>query len=182
VTIKTPRLLLRSWRESDLAPWAAMNVDPEVRAYLGPLLTLDQATASVRSFQDDLDRNGYGFWALEVRATGEFVGFTGLDPVDEGVPVTGVEVGWRLGRWAWGHGYATEAAGAALRYGFDTVGLPDILAITTPTNLRSRAVMVRLGMTHNPAEYFDDPEVESGPLRRQVVYRRYADRPATVAA
>jgi RimJ/RimL family protein N-acetyltransferase len=178
VEINTDRLVLRDWQESDLAPWAAMNADPEVRAHLGPLLTQAQAMASVRSFQDGLDRDGFGFWAVEVRDTGEFVGFAGLDAVDEGMPFTGVEAGWRLARSAWGHGYATEAALAAMRYGFDTLGLPEILAITTATNLRSQAVMRRIGMTTDPAEDFDDPEVAAGPLRRCVVYRKRAERVA----
>jgi len=94
-----------------------------------------------------LDQNGFGFWAVEVRATGEFVGFTGLDVVDDGMPFTGVEVGWRLARSAWGHGYATEAAIVALEHGFGTVGLSEILAVTTRTNLRSQDVMRRIGMT-----------------------------------
>lgn len=174
--IRTQRLLLRDWRESDLAPWAAMNADPEVREHLGPLLTPEQATASARKFQADLERNGYGFWAVEVRDTGEFVGFAGLDPVDPGMPFTGIEAGWRLARAAWGNGYATEAARAVLAYGFDTVGLPEILAVTTATNLRSQAVMRRLGMTTDPADDFDDPEVPAGPLRRNVLYRKRADR------
>lgn len=172
VEINTERLVLRDWRESDLAPWAAMNADPEVREHLGPPLTADQAAASMRSFQDGLDRNGFGFWAVQVRASGEFIGFTGLDPVDDGMPFTGVEAGWRLARSAWGHGYATEAALATLEYGFATVGLPEILAVTTATNLRSQAVMRRIGMTTDPAEDFDDPEVEEGPLRRHVLYRK----------
>ncbi|WP_130335849.1 GNAT family N-acetyltransferase [Micromonospora kangleipakensis] len=83
--INSKRLVLRDWRESDLAPWAAMNADPLVREHLGPLLDLEQATASVRHFQQDIDRKGYGFWAVEVRDTGEFIGFTGLDDVDDGV-------------------------------------------------------------------------------------------------
>jgi RimJ/RimL family protein N-acetyltransferase len=176
--IKTDRLVLRDWRESDLAPWAAMNADPEVREHLGPPLTAEQSAASVRGFQDDLDRNGFGLWAVEVRASGEFIGFAGLDPVDGGLPVTGVEAGWRLARSAWGHGYATEAAWAALEYGFGPVGLAEILAITTATNRRSQAVMRRLGMTTDPADDFDDPDVEAGPLRRQIVYRKL--RPARV--
>jgi RimJ/RimL family protein N-acetyltransferase len=171
VEINTERLVLRDWRESDLAPWAAMNADPEVREHLGPLLTAEHAEASVRSFQDDLNHNGFGFWAVEVRVSGEFIGFAGLDPVDDGMPFTGVEAGWRLARSAWGHGYATEAALAALAYGFATVGLPEIVAVTSATNLRSQAVMRRIGMTTDPAEDFDDPEVEQGPLRRQVLYR-----------
>ncbi|MFG3712769.1 GNAT family N-acetyltransferase [Micromonospora sp. NPDC047730] len=175
--IRTERLLLRSWRDSDLAPWAAMNADPEVREHLGPLLNAEQAAASARSFQADIDTLGYGFWAVEVRDGGRFIGFAGLDRVDDGLPVSGVEAGWRLARSAWGHGYATEAARAVLRYGFDTVGLPEILAITTTTNVRSQAVMRRLGMTTDPADDFDDPDVESGPLRRLVVYRtRAGDR------
>src|SRR6476661_2067672 len=142
--IRTERLVMRGWRESDLAPWAAMNADPEVRRYLGPLLAFEQASAWVLSFQDDLDRYGFGFWALEVRGTGEFIGFTGLDTVDAEMPFSGIELGWRLARPAWGHGYATEAALAAIEYGFATLGLSEIVAVTTVTNLRSQAVMRRL--------------------------------------
>ena len=142
---------MRGWRESDLAPWAAMNADPEVRQYLGPLLTFEQASAWVLNFQDNLDRYGFGFWAVEIRASGEFIGFTGLDTVDDQMPFTGIELSWRLARPAWGHGYATEAALAALRYGFDVMG--------------------RIGMTTDPAEDFDDPDVDEGSLRRHVVYR-----------
>jgi RimJ/RimL family protein N-acetyltransferase len=176
VEINTERLVLRNWRDSDLPPWAAMNADPEVREHLGPPLSAEDAAASVGAFQDDLDRNGFGFWAVEVRASGEFIGFTGLDPVDDGMPFTGVEAGWRLSRSSWGHGYATEAAIAALDYGFATVGLPEILAITTKTNLRSQAVMRRVGMTYDPAGDCNDPDVEEGPLRRLVLYRKL--RPA----
>jgi RimJ/RimL family protein N-acetyltransferase len=170
--IGTERLIMRGWREPDLVPWAAMNADPEVRRYLGPLLTLEQASAWVLNFQDDLDRHGFGFWALEVRVSGEFIGFTGLGTVDEVMPITGVEIGWRLARPAWGHGYATEAALTALAYGFDTMGLPEIVAVTMARNLRSRAVMQRIGMTTDPAEDFDDPDVDEGPLRRHLVYRK----------
>jgi RimJ/RimL family protein N-acetyltransferase len=173
--IRTERLVMRGWRESDLAPWAAMNADPEVRRYLGPLLTFEQASAWVLSFQDDLDRYGFGFWALEVRASGEFIGFTGLQTADEEMPFTGVELGWRLARPAWGHGYATEAALAAAGYGFAVMGLPEIFAVTTAGNLRSQAVMRRIGMTSDPAEDFDDPDVDEGPLRRYVVYRKPRD-------
>jgi RimJ/RimL family protein N-acetyltransferase len=173
--ISTERLIMRSWRESDLAPWAAMNADPEVRQYLGRLLTFEQASAWVLNFQDDLDRHGFGFWALEVRASGEFIGFTGLQTVDEEMPFTGVELGWRLARPAWGHGYATEAALAAAGYGFAVMGLPEIVAVTTAGNLRSQAVMRRIGMTSDPAEDFDDPDVDEGPLRRYVVYRKPRD-------
>jgi RimJ/RimL family protein N-acetyltransferase len=165
----TERLIMRAWRESDLAPWAAMNADPEVRQYLGPLLTFEQASAWVLTFQDDLDRYGFGFWAVEVRASGEFIGFTGLRTLEEEMPFTGVELGWRP---AWGHGYAT---GAALQYGFDIMGLPEIVAVTMARNLRSQAVMRRIGMTSDPAEDFDDPDVDEGPLRRQVVYRKLRD-------
>jgi RimJ/RimL family protein N-acetyltransferase len=172
VEINTERLIMRGWRDSDLAPWAAMNADPEVRRYLGPLLTLEQASAWVLNFQDDLDSRGFGFWALEIRASGEFIGFTGLDAVDEEMPFTGIEVGWRLARSAWGHGYATEAALAALGYGFDVMDLPEIVAVTMARNLRSQAVMQRIGMTTDPADDFDDPDVDEASLRRHLVYRK----------
>ena len=170
--IKTERLVMRGWRESDLAPWAAMNADPEVRQYVGPLLTFEQAAAWALNFQDDLDRYGFGFWALEVRASGEFIGFTGLGTVGGEMPVTGIEIGWRLARPAWGRGYATEAALAAMDYGFGVMGRPEIVAVTMARNLRSQAVMRRIGMTRDPAEDFDDPDVDEVPLRRHVVYRK----------
>jgi RimJ/RimL family protein N-acetyltransferase len=169
--LRTDRLLLRGWRESDLEPWAAMNADPEVREHFPELLTREQSAASMARFQEELDQRGYGWWAVEVQATGEFIGFAGLDPVDEEMPFTGVEIGWRLARSAWGHGYATEAALAILAFGFDTLALPEILAMTSTTNLRSQAVMRRIGMTHDPADDFDDPTVPDGPLRRTVLYR-----------
>ena len=81
---------MRGWREADLALWAAMNADPEVRRYVGPLLAFEQAAAWVLNYQDDLDRYGFGFWAVEIRASGEFIGFTGLNTMDEGMPFSGV--------------------------------------------------------------------------------------------
>jgi RimJ/RimL family protein N-acetyltransferase len=173
--ITTERLIMRGWREADLAPWAAMNADPEVRRYVGPLLTFEQAAAWVLNYQDDLDRYGFGFWAVEIRASGEFIGFTGLNTVDAEMPFNGVELGWRLARPAWGHGFATEAGLAALRYGFGTMGLPEVVAVTMARNVRSQAVMRRIGMTTDPAEDFDDPDVGEGPLRRHLVYRKLRD-------
>ncbi|CAN3979014.1 GNAT family N-acetyltransferase [Kitasatospora purpeofusca] len=175
--LHTDRLLIRRWRESDLEPWAAMNADPEVRQHLGEPLSRERSDESVARFEADFDRRGYGWWAVEVRETGEFIGFAGLDEVDEEVPFTGVEIGWRLARSAWGLGYATEAARAVLAFGFDTLEVPEILAVTTATNLRSQAVMTRLGMTRDPADDFDDLDAPEGPLRPNVVFR--LARPAT---
>jgi RimJ/RimL family protein N-acetyltransferase len=169
--LRTERLLLRHWRESDLEPWADLNADPEVREFFPDVQSRDRSAAAMAHFQTELAERGYGWWAIEVVATGAFIGMAGLDPVDEEMPVSGIEIGWRLARSAWGHGYATEAARACLAYGFDVLGLPEIIAMTTATNARSRAVMRRLGMTHDPAEDFDDPDVPEGPLRRTVVYR-----------
>ncbi|WP_454333669.1 GNAT family N-acetyltransferase [Streptomyces glaucescens] len=169
--LRTERLLLRSWRDSDRDPWFALNTDPEVRRYLPGMPTRERTDRGVTEFQADLDARGWGFWAVEVRGTGEFIGLAGLDPVEEGQPFTGVEAGWRLARSAWGHGYATEAARAVLDFGFAELDLPEILAITVPANRRSRAVMERLGMTCDPADDFDDPNVPEGPLRRSVLYR-----------
>ncbi|MGW3401990.1 GNAT family N-acetyltransferase [Streptomyces zhihengii] len=167
----TARLVLRHWRDCDLAPWAAMNADPAVRENLGALLTREQSDASVARFRADFDRRGYGWWAVEVQDTGEFVGFAGLDDTEDAMPLTGVEIGWRLARPAWGRGYATEAARAVLAHGFGALGLAGIFAVTTAGNLRSQAVMHRIGMVREPAGDFDDPSAPEGPLRRQVVYR-----------
>lgn len=148
-----------------------MNADPEVREHLGELLTPAEADAAVERFVDEFDERGYGWWAAEETSTGSFIGFAGLDPVDEEMPFAGVEIGWRLARAAWGHGYATEAARATLAFGFETLALPEVLAVTTVGNTRSQAVMRRIGMTRDAAEDFDYPNVPDGPLKRCVLYR-----------
>lgn len=160
--LRTDRLLLRRWRESDLEPWAAMNADPEVREHLGELLTREQSDAAVTLMQAEFDERGFGWWALEARETGEFIGRVGLDEVDEDMPFAGVDIGWRLMRSAWGHGYATEAALACLAFGFESLGLPEVVASTTVNNLRSQGVMRRIGMTRDPADDFKDPSVPEG--------------------
>ena len=184
--VRTARLILRAWRESDGEPFAAMNVDPEVTRYLGTG-PRDRAASDelIRSFERHWAERGFGLWAVE-RADGAFLGFTGLAQWTFEAPfMPAVEVGWRLARSAWGHGYATEAARAALRFGFETIGLAEIVSFTVPDNVRSRRVMERLGMTRDPAEDFDHPRVAEGdPLRRHVLYRlsREAWERATRAA
>ncbi len=168
--LTTERLLLRQWRDDDLDAWAELNADPSVREFFDGVLTRDQARASLDRFRAAIAGRGWGWWAVEVRDTGELVGMAGLDPVDDGLPFGGVEIGWRLARKAWGQGYATEAARAVLAYGFETLGLPEILAMAAVGNVRSHAVMSRLGMTHEPADDFDDP-AEPPHLRRCVLYR-----------
>jgi len=168
--LRTERLRLRQWRDADVPAWAAMNADPAVREFFPQVMTYEQSAGSVAAFREELAERGWGWWAVEEAATGAFVGFAGLDPVEEELPFGGVEVGWRLARAAWGHGYATEAGRACLDYGFGSLALTEILAITAVGNDRSRAVMQRLGMTYDPADDFDDPTVE-GPLRRSVLYR-----------
>jgi RimJ/RimL family protein N-acetyltransferase len=172
--LTTPRLLLRQWRDDDLDGWAALNADPEVREFFDGTLTRDQARTSLSHFRDEIAARGWGWWAIEVRETGEFAGMAGLDPVDEGLPFHGIEIGWRLARWAWGRGYATEAARAVLEYGFGTLDLREILAIAAAGNVRSHAVMKRLGMVHD--RDFDDPTEPPG-RRRSVLYRLPAPGP-----
>jgi ribosomal-protein-alanine N-acetyltransferase len=168
----TERLALRRWRDDDRAPFAALNADPEVMEHFVRPLTPEESDAMVDRIEAGFDEHGYGLWAVEVRATGEFIGFTGLAVQTFPAPFTpAVEVGWRLPRAAWGHGYASEAARAALEVGWDA-GLAEIVSMTTTTNLRSQAVMARLGMTRDPADDFDHPNVPEGHrLRRHVLYR-----------
>lgn len=180
--LRTDRLLLRQWRPADLAPWAAMNADPEVRRYFPDVLTREQSEASAALFQARIEARGWGWWAVEVAATGEFAGMAGLDPVDEGMRFGGVEAGWRLARSAWGQGYATEAGRAVVGFAFGTLGLAEVLAVTTAVNQRSRAVMRRLGMAHEPAYDFEDMAVPDGPLRRNVVYRLAAGAADTASS
>ena len=171
--LETERLLLRRWRSSDEEPFAALNGDREVMEHFPSVLTRAESDAMIADLEARFERQGYGLWAVEVRATGEMIGFVGLNlPAFEAHFMPAVEVGWRLSRSAWGHGYATEAARASLSYGFSEAGLDEIVAMTTTTNSRSAAVMERLGMRRDPADDFDHPRIERGhPLRRHILYR-----------
>jgi RimJ/RimL family protein N-acetyltransferase len=169
-TIQTGRLLMRRWQDSDRAPFAVLNGDPETMQFFPE--TLDRAASDrlVDRIESDFDQRGYGLWALEVAATGEFIGFTGLNPMPAGVPgAGGLEVGWRLVRSAWHHGYATEAARAALGVAFDGLRLAEIWSMTAVLNEPSQAVMRRLGLTEY--DRFEHPRVPDGsPLKAHVTY------------
>ena len=174
-TIRTDRLLMRRWGESDRDPFAALNSDPETMRYLLGTLDRAESNAFVDRIESRFREQGYGLWALEVVETGTFIGFTGLNPMPDGVPGEGgVEVGWRLARHAWHMGYATEAARAALAVAFDGVGLEEIWSITAVVNEPSQAVMRRIGLTE--VAKFEHQKVPVGhPLRPHVAY--YLARP-----
>ncbi len=171
--LHTERLVLRRWVEADREPFAALNGDREVMEHFPATLTKGQSDHMIDRFEAGFDRDGFGLWAVEVLETGDFIGFTGLNvPAFDAHFTPAVEVGWRLARSAWGHGYASEAARASLDFAFLRAGLEEVVAMTTPSNLRSQAVMKRLGMTRDPAEDFDHPAIEPGhPLRRHILYR-----------
>jgi ribosomal-protein-alanine N-acetyltransferase len=175
--LRTDRLLLRRWRPADREPFAAMNADPEVMEHFPAPLTRAESDASVDRIETGFDRRGFGLWAVEVTEPGElegrFIGFTGLSvPRFQAHFTPAVEIGWRLARPAWGHGYASEAARRALAAGFDDFGLPEVVSFTAVPNVRSQAVMRRIGMTHDPADDFDHPSLPPGHrLTRHVLYR-----------
>ncbi|WP_020578122.1 GNAT family N-acetyltransferase [Actinopolymorpha alba] len=175
---KTERLILRRWRDSDLEPFAALNSDPDVMEHFPALMTREESDDLVARIESAFPERGFGLWALEVQGAGEFIGFTGLSvPSFDAHFTPAVEVGWRLARSAWGRGYASEAARAALAFGFDPAGLTEIVSFTATTNLRSQAVMRRIGMTHDAADDFDHPRLPAGHrLSRHVLWRITADQ------
>jgi RimJ/RimL family protein N-acetyltransferase len=168
----TERLLLRQWREEDLEPFAALSADPEVMRYFPSTQTREQSDALARDFAHRIEQQGWGFWAVEVRGGPAFIGFVGLNrPSFDAHFTPALETGWRLAREHWDHGYATEAARAAVRFGFGELEVGEIVAFTAPANARSRRVMERLGMKHDPSDDFDHPRVPPGPIQRHVLYR-----------
>lgn len=171
--LRTPRLLMRQWGEADNAPFAALNADPEVMAHFPWTLTADESRALAYRYAARLEVDGYGIWAVEVLESGAFIGFVGLArPTWESAFTPCTEIGWRLSREAWGHGYATEAARAALQVAFTHVDLDEVVSFTAVGNLRSRAVIERLSMRRDAGGDFDHPRVAQGhPTRRHVLYR-----------
>jgi RimJ/RimL family protein N-acetyltransferase len=174
---RTDRLLLRRWRDADRAPFAAMNADPAVVEHLQGPLSRERSDAFVDRIEAHWDEHGWGLWAVEIPEVVPFIGFVGLWPA-EFIAEDAVEVGWRLARDRWGRGYATEAASEALRFGFEEVGLREIVSFTVPQNVRSRHVMERIGLRRDPAGDFDHPRVDRVAfphLVRHVLYRLDVD-------
>lgn len=171
--LETERLLLRGWRDGDLAPFAAMNADEKVMEYFPAPLARAQSDAFAARIQRGLNDNGHGLFAVAVKATGKFIGYVGLNSVRFQAPFTpAVEIGWRLAVDAWGRGYATEAARACLAHGFSDCGFRTIVSFTTRSNRRSMAVMERIGMARKASDDFEHPALPAGhPPRPHVLYR-----------
>lgn len=179
ISLETARLVLRPWRDSDLAPFALMGRDPDVMRYFPELVSRQSSDAIVGRVTAHFEREGWGLWAVEIKGGTSFIGFCGLQRVPFDAPFTpAVEVGWRFAREAWGHGYATEGARAALTFAFETLHLPEVVAMVVPDNARSIAVMERLGMKRDVGADFDHPRfseemlgVGGFPVRRHQLFR-----------
>lgn len=171
--LHTDRLILRGWCAADHEPFVRMNMDAAVMEHFPALLSPAETEAGIARIETHLAQHGFGLWAAELRETGEFIGYIGLAvPRFEAHFTPCVEIGWRLRQEHWGRGLATEGALAAVRYGFHDLGLGEIVSFTVPSNARSRRVMEKLGMTHDPADDFDHPLLaEDHPMRRHVLYR-----------
>jgi RimJ/RimL family protein N-acetyltransferase len=180
--IRTGRLIMRRWRESDAAPFAALNADQETMRYFPSTLDRAESDALIGRIEQRFEQQGFGLWALEIAQAGEFIGFTGLNPMPDGVPgAGGMEVGWRLARHAWHNGYATEAARAALDVAFGRLALDEIWSMTAVLNKPSQAVMRRIGLTRHA--FFEHPRVpRDNPLRPHVAYHLVRQTPVRPAA
>jgi RimJ/RimL family protein N-acetyltransferase len=171
IELRTERLLLRQWRDADREVFAAMGQDPVVMEHFPELPDRAESDRLVDHWQANIARNGWGFWAAERLDSGEFIGFVGLQVPSKPLPFSPcVEVGWRLARAHWGHGFASEAARVSLRFGFEGLKLDEIVSFTTTRNLRSQAVMQRIGMQR--ADNFEHPRIAIGhPQREHCLYR-----------
>ena len=171
--LESPRLLLRPWRDTDLPEFTAMCADPQVMRYFPAHLSRLESAALIGRMRGHFAEHGYGFWALQRKDCGEFIGFTGLANVSFAAAFTpAVEIGWRLAREHWGLGYASEAAWAALRCGFDRLALDQVVSFTSQSNLPSQKVMQAIGMRPDPLGDFEHPRLPEGhPLRSHVLYR-----------
>ncbi|TNE63297.1 MAG: N-acetyltransferase [Alphaproteobacteria bacterium] len=171
--LETDRLILRPWRAEDREPFAALNADPEVMRYFPAVQTCDESDASVDRVMAGIMARGYGFWAVELKATGKFIGFIGVQDAPDYLPCApAFEIGWRLARGTWGQGLAPEGARACLAYAFSALKADEVIAITAAINLPSRRVMEKIGMTQVVDGDFEHPKVPDGhAVRHHVLYR-----------
>ena len=171
-SLETPRLRLREWTPADETALHPIGRDPAVMEFLGPLETHEDSALLIAGQMRNQALFGHCFWPVEQRSGGALIGYCGINLAPEGTPLEGqLEIGWRLARHAWGHGFASEAAAACLAWGFANLPPSSIAAMTVPANLRSQRVMERLAMTRRPDLDFDHPGLPEGdPLRRHIVH------------
>ncbi len=171
IEVETSRLILRQWQESDFQSFAVMCADPQVMAFFPSVLSVSESHQKARYAQSLIAERGWGFWAVEEKDSGRFVGFVGLHIVSDDMPFApAVEIGWRLSSSCWGQGYATEAAQAALSVGFDQLELGSIVSFAVEENDKSTAVMKRLGMVYEGG--FHHPSFPDGHrLRKHCLYK-----------
>jgi 3-dehydroquinate dehydratase/shikimate dehydrogenase len=174
MAIETDRLILRRWQSSDVEPFVSLNRDPRVMEFFPATLSRSETEAMIISIEDRIGRDGIGLWAAERKEPRGFIGFIGLNVPVYPLPFSPcVEVGWRLAFDCWGKGYAQEGARAALAFGFESMGIKEIVSFTTINNVRSRRVMERIGMSYDTHGDFDHPQLPlHHPLRRHVLYRK----------
>lgn len=166
--IKTPRLLLRPWRQEDAQQYYQINQDPKVIEYLLGPMTIEQVDKFIIDMNQRLDAFNYTLWAVEEKCSGELIGFCGLQDASQ-IENNEVEIGWRLGSQYWGKGYATEAAKAVLQYAFSELKLKSIISFTAVGNLRSRRVMEKLGMQYKK-DFIHPKLAEDHPLALHALY------------
>jgi RimJ/RimL family protein N-acetyltransferase len=171
--LKTERLTLRRWQESDLAPFTAMNMDAEVMQYFPSILTPEQTQKMIEKIEEGFSKKGFGLWAIETNQTKEFVGFAGLSEPSFSAHFTPcTEIGWRIASKFWGQGYAPEAAREILKDAFKRLNLPEVVSFTAKANSNSIRVMRKLGMIRDPKDDFNHPAVEANSrLAEHVLYR-----------
>jgi RimJ/RimL family protein N-acetyltransferase len=178
IILQTPRLILRTWQDSDIEPFSMMNQDPEVMRFFPSLLTPEESASRVDWQLRHFKEQGFCCYAVELKSTGEFIGFVGLAiPLFEAPFMPAVEIGWRIAKTHWNKGYATEAAKYVLNHAFNHLNLPEVVSFTAIQNRTSRRIMEKIGMTHDPKDDFDHPKLAEGhPLRQHVLYRITADQ------
>ena len=171
--LETDGLLLRRWSDADREPFFRVNSDPRVMEFFPNRLSRAESDQFIERIEAHFRKHSFGLYAAELRENHAFVGFIGLSvPAFEAHFTPCVEIGWRLSADHWGRGLATEGARVVLKHAFEDLRLNEVVSFTTPANVRSRRVMEKIGMSHNPADDFDHPSLPDGHrLRRHVLYR-----------
>lgn len=169
--LETTRLILRNWKDTDFAPFARMNSDPIVMEHFPKVLTDEESNRMALKIKAHLDEKGWGLWAVERKDSKEFIGFVGLSVPLSDIPVPpGVEIGWRIAKEHWGQGFATEAADEVLKFAFETLKLSEVISFTARTNVRSQAVMKKIGLIDSKKNFMHPRIPEGNALREHVLF------------